>query len=236
MVRLQKFIAEAGVASRRKAEQMILDGLVEVNGQCVREMGTQVDPTHDRVLVEGRAIRPKPKLYIALNKPRGVLCTRNDPESRRTVSDLLPQEWGHLTHVGRLDMESEGLIFLTNDGDFALRLTHPRYGVLKTYVATVTGHVSQELMPKLTAGVLDEGERIRADKARLLSSNNTRSVVELQLSEGKNREVRRLFGVLGFTVERLARIRIGPIWLGELPVGKWRTLTAPEIETLLRPQ
>jgi 23S rRNA pseudouridine2605 synthase len=233
MVRLQKFLAEAGVASRRAGERMILDGRVEVNGRPVRVLGSKVDPGRDRVAVDGQPVRARRKLYVALNKPPACMCTRRDPEGRWTIGQTLPAEWGHLVPVGRLDYESEGLIFLTNDGDFCLRLSHPRYGVRKTYQATVTGLVERALLARATQGVIEAGEQLKAEKARLISANRTRSVVELELGEGKNREVRRLLGALGWEVERLVRTRIGPIRLGDLPVGRWRTLTEPEIKSLL---
>src|SRR5829696_3344689 len=131
MVRLQKFLAEAGVASRRASERVIYEGRVSVNGQTVTELGTKIDPARDKVSVDGRALKPKRKLYIALNKPPGYICTRRDPESRKIITELIPAEWSNLVPVGRLDCASEGLIFLTNDGDFCLKLTHPRYGVRK---------------------------------------------------------------------------------------------------------
>ena len=131
MVRLQKFLAEAGVASRRASEEIILAGGVAINGQIVKVLGTKVDPVHDRVTVDGTRVKIKRKLYVALNKPRGYLCSRRDPANRRAVGDLLPKEWTSLYPVGRLDYDSEGLLFLTNDGEFCLRLTHPRYGVPK---------------------------------------------------------------------------------------------------------
>ena len=233
MVRLQKFLADAGVASRRASEQIIVAGRVSVNGQPARELGMKVDPAHDRVTVDGAPIKPKRKLYVAVNKPRGYLCSRHDSLQRRTVGDLLPKEWINLYSVGRLDYESEGLIFLTNDGQFSLQLTHPRYGVRKKYLATVEGHVEPEMLRHLTQGVAHEGEKLKAEKARLLSAKGSHSLVELVLAEGKNREVRRLFESLGLTVSRLQRIQIGPIKLGDLPVGKWRTLTEPEIKSLL---
>src|SRR5689334_25314443 len=131
MVRLQKYLAEAGVASRRASEQIITEGRVAVNGKLVRELGTKVDPKHDRVVVDGQLVKPRRKIYIAFNKPRGVMSTRKDTEDRQTIHDLLPAEWRHLYSVGRLDRDSEGLIFLTNDGEFSLHLSHPRYGVTK---------------------------------------------------------------------------------------------------------
>ena len=141
MVRLQKFLSEAGIASRRASEQIILTGRVEVNGEPVRVLGTKVNPTHDRVTVDGQPIRPKRKLYVAVHKPSGYLCTRSDPEKRQTVGGLLPKEWANLYPVGRLDLDSEGLIFLTNDGEFALKLTHPRYETRKIYRVVVEGRV-----------------------------------------------------------------------------------------------
>ncbi len=228
-VRLQKFLADAGIASRRAAEQVILEGRVSVNGQVVRVLGSKVDAGHDRVSVDGKPVREKRKLYIALHKPIGCVCSRDDEMGRPTVYELLPREWRSTFTVGRLDFNSEGLIFLTNDGEFALRLTHPRYGVRKKYLATVEGPLVQELLDKLVRGVFNKGEKLKADSARQVS----RSVVELELSEGKNREVRRMFESLGLTVRRLQRIQIGKIKLGELKPGRWRALTETEIKTLL---
>ena len=233
MVRLQKFLADAGVASRRTGEKIILAGRVEVNGQVARVLGTKIDPEHDRVCVEGTPVKSRRKLYIALNKPRGYICSRNDPGQRRAVGDLLPREWSNLYPVGRLDYESEGLIFLTNDGEFCLRLAHPRYGIRKKYLATVKGRVELRTLSQLTRGVVHEGEKLKAEKARLLSANNSHSVVELELAEGKYREVRRLFESQGLSVSNLRRTQIGRIKLGELRPGRWRTLTEPEIKTLL---
>jgi 23S rRNA pseudouridine2605 synthase len=231
--RLQKFLAEAGIASRRAGEQIILSGRVAVNGQTVRELGVKVDPAHDRVTVDNQSVRAKRKIYLALNKPRGLVCSRKDELDRPTIYELLPGEWGHLHSVGRLDFNSEGLLFLTNDGEFSLRLTHPRYGVRKKYVATVEGRVDQETLKKFITGVFYEGERFKAEQARLVSGSATQSVVELELAEGKYREVRRLFESQGRTVKRLQRIQIGKIKLGELRPGKWRTLTPAEIKSLL---
>ena len=232
-VRLQKFLAEAGVASRRAGEQIILEGRVAVNGRTIRELGAKVQPGSDRVTVDGTPVRPRRKVYVALNKPRGYVCSKSDEFERRTIGSLLPREWNNLNSVGRLDYQSEGLIFLTNDGEFSLRLTHPRYGVRKKYVATVTGRVKPETAGQLVRGVAHEGERLKAERARVLSANNSNSVVELELAEGRNREVRRMFEAQGLEVNRLVRTQIGRIKLGELPSGKWRTLTEPEIKSLL---
>jgi len=233
MVRLQKYLADAGIASRRAGEQIILEGRVSVNGKTVTQLGVKVDPEHDQVQVDGKPARVRRKLYIALHKPRGLVCSRNDELQRATIFELLPKEWSHLHTVGRLDFNSEGLIFLTNDGDFSLRLTHPRYGVRKKYLVTVEGRVSGETLSRLTEGLWHEGERLKAEKARLISAGPSQSLVELEMAEGKYHEVRRLFAAQGQTVKRLQRLQIGKIKFGELKLGKWRTLTEPEIKSLL---
>lgn len=233
MVRLQKFLADAGLASRRSCEQLIVAGRVEVNGSRVSELGTRVDPAADSVTVDGARVKPRRKLYVALNKPRGYLCSRTDPLRRRCAGTLLPREWNTLYSVGRLDHDSEGLLIFTNDGEFCLRLTHPRYGVRKKYRVTVEGRLDAAKLKELTRGVSSEGELLKAEKAWLVNSGASQSVAELELVEGKNREVRRMFGVLGLDVVRLERIQIGRIKLGELPSGKWRTLSGPEVKSLL---
>jgi 23S rRNA pseudouridine2605 synthase len=231
--RLQKFLAEAGVASRRSGEALITSGRIQVNGKPVTTLGARIDPESDRVTFDGTLVRPRRKLYVALHKPAGYLSTRRDPRSRRTVAELLPKEWEELYPVGRLDYDTEGLLFLTNDGDFCLHLTHPRYGIPKVYLTEVEGPLPIERLTEMTRGVEDAGERLRADAARLLRSDNIRSVIELVLREGKNREVRRLMAALGLKVLHLRRIQIGPIKLGELPSGRWRVLTSREISALL---
>ncbi len=233
-VRLQKLLADAGIASRRASEQVILEGRVIVNGKVVQTLGTKVDPLHDRVTVDGRPVKAKRKLYLAVNKPDGYICSSNDPESRKTVHDLLPKEWRNLHSVGRLDYNSEGLIFYTNDGEFALRLTHPRYGVRKKYMVTLKGEVTPEHIQSLKKGIFHDGDVLKAEAGRILKSNQSHSLVELTLAEGKNREVRRMFESLGFEIERLQRVQIGPVKLGQLPRGKWRTLTEPEIKSLMQ--
>jgi len=234
-MRLQKYLAESGVASRRASEEVILAGRVAVNGRIVQTLGTKIRPGEDRIEVDGQPVRARRKLYIALNKPPGFLCTRKDPLERQTVADLLPREWQHLSSVGRLDRDSEGLLFLTNDGQFSLHLTHPRYGIRKVYRATVEGRVEPPMLRKFLAGIEDAGETLKAERTRLISANNSHSVVELELAEGRNREVRRLFASQELNVIRLQRIQIGRIKLGELPPGKWRSLTEPEIKSLLAP-
>jgi len=232
-VRLQKFLADAGIASRRAGEQFILEGRVSVNGQVVRLLGTKIDPLHDRVSVDGKPIRARRKLYLALHKPPGCVCSHKDELGRSTIYELLPKEWQIVSSVGRLDFNSEGLIFLTNDGQFALRLTHPRYGVRKKYLATVEGRVEHDLLGKFTRGVFQGGEKLKAERAIVVSASKSQSVVELELAEGKNREVRRMFESQGLTVKKLQRTQIGKIKLGELKPGRWRALTETEIQTLL---
>jgi 23S rRNA pseudouridine2605 synthase len=233
VIRLQKFLAEAGVASRRASEQVILDGRVAVNGATVRVLGSKVDPERDKVTVDGKPVRSHKKLYVVLHKPRGCVCSKKDEHDRMTVYDLLPKEWQIVNSVGRLDFASEGLLFLTNDGDFALHLTHPRYGVRKRYVVTVEGKVDDEMLKRFTSGIFLDGEKLKAERAWIISATKAESVVELELAEGKNREVRRLFESQGLIVRRLIRTQVGKIKLAELKVGKWRTLTPTEIKTLL---
>lgn len=221
------------MASRRASEELITAGRVEVNGQLVRQLGSKVDPDRDHVRVDGQPVRVKRKLYVALNKPRGCVCSRKDELKRPTIYELLPKEWTNVYSVGRLDYNTEGLIFLTNDGEFALHLTHPRYEVRKKYLATIEGPVEFVTLEKFMNGIFHDGEKLKAERARIVSTNRSRSVVELDLKEGKNREVRRLFESQGITVKNLQRVQIGKIKLGELKSGKWRTLTEPEIKSLL---
>ena len=233
MVRLQKFLADAGVASRRACEQFILAGRVAVNGRRISELGTRVDSAHDRVMLDGAPVKAKRKMYVALNKPRGYLCSRTDQSNRRCAGDLLPKEWSNLYSVGRLDYDSEGLIFFTNDGEFCLHLTHPRHGVRKKYRVTVEGRLDPAMLGKLKRGVVSAGEQLKADRVRLIAANSSHSVAEIELLEGRNREIRRMVESLGLKVTQLRRTQIGRIRLGELPAGKWRTLNAAEVTSLL---
>ena len=234
-VRLQKFLSEAGVASRREGERLILAGRVTVDGQVVRLLGTKVDRAKNEVALDGRPLKPLAKRFVALNKPPKILCTRRDTHERRTVFDLLPADWGHLYTIGRLDADSEGLILLTNDGEFCQKVAHPSHGLLKTYRVTLAKRLGPETLEQLTIGLRDKGEFLKARRARLLSTNNTRSEAELVLAEGRNREVRRMFKALGFRVLRLQRVAVGPVKLGELPSGKWRVLSRAEIASCLKP-
>lgn len=231
-IRLQKFLSEAGVASRRAAEKLIAAGGVSVNGEVVTRMGSKVDPRRDVVMVDGTVVRPKRKLHVALNKPVGVVCSRKDEHDRAVVADLLPPDWGEIYPVGRLDRDSEGLLLLTNDGQLCLHLTHPRFRIRKYYLARVTGRVTERELGWLLHGVQHDGETLRAAAVRLISTNASHSIVELELEEGRNREVRRMFEALRHEVENLRRTQIGPIKLGELKPGRWRVLTDAEVKAL----
>ena len=233
-VRLQKVLASAGVASRRACEVLISEGRVEVNGKVVTEQGRRVDPDTDVVRVDGSRIPPPRRhRYRVLNKPRGVVSTMDDPEGRPTLADLLPDREGRLFHVGRLDTDTEGLILLTNDGDFAHRLAHPSYEVPKTYLAEVAGVVGRDVVAKLRAGItLDDGP-LRPVAVKLVSTSGERSLVKITLHEGRNHVVRRTMEAVGHPVRRLSRTGIGPVRLGRLRTGEIRELTRDELGGLL---
>jgi 23S rRNA pseudouridine2605 synthase len=229
--RLQKVLAAAGIASRRASEELIVAGRVTVNGE-VASLGRKVDPVTDTVSVDGERVNVDPdRVYLMLNKPQGVLTTADDPQGRPTVFDLvnLPQR---LFTVGRLDRDTEGLLLLTNDGDLAHALMHPSYGVERVYLALVPGPVRRKALAALTQGVELEDGIARASSARVLEQERGRALVEVVMTEGRKREVRRMLGALGLTVERLARVAYGGVELGDLRQGKWRFLTQQEIGRL----
>jgi 23S rRNA pseudouridine2605 synthase len=230
--RLQKVLAAAGIASRRECEQLMLEGRVEVDGEVVVELGTKVDRALQEIRVDGEAL-PRPKrVYYAVHKPTGVVCTARDPSGRPRVIDLLPEGVGRVFNVGRLDINSEGLILVTNDGALADHLTHPRYGVAKTYEAYVQGLPDRAVLDQLRQGVhLAEGFA-RVVSVRIKRRQKNTTVLELVLDEGRNREVRRLFARVGHKVQRLVRIAIGPIRLGEIPRGAVRKLSPQEVARL----
>jgi 23S rRNA pseudouridine2605 synthase len=231
--RLQKYLANSGVASRRVAEQLISAGRVAVNGQVVTTLGVQVDPAHDRVAVDGRPVQPvATHRYLALNKPVGVVSTTIDPWGRSTVLDLVPSI-GRLYPVGRLDADSEGLILLTDDGELANLVMHPRYGCEKEYRALVWGEATEELLRQLRDGVtLSEGTTAPARVELAESVGADRHWLDITLREGRKRQVRRMLGMVGLPVERLQRVRIGPILLGSLPLGASRPLSRSEVAAL----
>lgn len=231
-IRLQKVLAQAGVASRRAAEDLIARRRVEVNGEVVREQGLRVDPARDVIRVDGKRIPPQRQhQYVVLNKPRGVVSTMDDPHGRRTVADFLGGR-GRLFHVGRLDADTEGLILLTNDGELAHRLMHPSYEVPKTYLATVTGKVPRGLGKKLRDGVELEDGPATVDDFAMVDTLPGRSLVRITLHEGRKRIVRRLMESVGLPVEALVRTDIGAVSLGDQRPGSIRALTRKEIGEL----
>lgn len=235
-IRLQKVLSAAGVASRRAAEQLIADGRVTVNGQAVREPGTRADPAADDVRVDGRRVgrTPRPR-YLMVHKPPGYVTTRSDPHHRKTVLDLIPGVREYVYPVGRLDYESEGLVLLTNDGELAAVLMHPRHGVPRVYEVTVRGIPSPAQLRRLSAGIAVDGRRTEPARVRMLPRRaDRREDVEVRvvLREGRNRQVRRMFDAIGHPVRRLRRTHIGPIALRGLKPGAARALTAAEVEAL----
>ncbi len=240
-VRLQKVIAAAGIASRRAAEQLIVDGRVTVNGRTVRELGARAHPTRDDVRVDGRRIvRAERPRYLLIHKPAGYVTTRRDPQRRPTVLDLIPGVREYVYPVGRLDYDSEGLLLLTNDGSLAAVLTHPRHGVPRVYEAVVRGVPASEQLRRLANGVMLDGQRTAPAEVRLVSRRGTDhnrakyTRVRLTLREGRNRQVRRMFDVIGHPVSRLRRTRLGPLELHGLKPGDMRELTAAELKALRR--
>lgn len=232
-MRLQKYLSRAGVASRRAAEALIVSGRVRVNGQVVTELGVKVDPERDEVAVDGRRVRLARPVWIALHKPTGYVSTRKDPEGRPTIYDLLPEKYHGLFYVGRLDLNSEGLLLLTNQGDVAHRLMHPSYEIERVYDVVVRGEVGDEAIARLREGVELEDGIARAERVKLRRPpQQGTSRLVLTLKEGRNREVRRMLRAVGHGVIRLRRIRYGPVKLGGLESGAWRRLRREEVDAL----
>jgi 23S rRNA pseudouridine2605 synthase len=234
-MRLNRYLAACGLCARRKCEALILEGRVAVNGDVAVNLGTTVDPRHDRVTLDGAPVSPPPgRTYLLLNKPKGYLTTASDPKGRRTVMDLLPHGCGRLFPVGRLDSDTTGLLLLTDDGKLAFRVAHPRYGVEKKYVAVVAGRPSERDLDKLRDGVeLDDGPA-RPARVRMLSRGFERSSVEIIVHEGRKRQVRRMFEAVGHTVIDLARTGVAFLDLGELKPGSHRALKTDEVHRLRR--
>ena len=230
--RLQKVMAAAGIASRRECELLIEEGRVEVDGQVVTELGVRVDPFKQRITFDGEALPKKRRVYFAVNKPDGVVCTARDPSGRTRVTDLLPPNVGRVFNVGRLDMASEGLILLTNDGELANRLTHPRHGVEKVYHVQVAGTPTSETLGQLRKGVYLAEGTAHFVEARIKSKRKNGVVLEVILDEGRNREIRRVLARVGHKVQRLTRVAVGPVKLGELPSSAYRELTQDEVKAL----
>jgi pseudouridine synthase len=242
-VRLQKVLADAGVAARRACEELIESGAVSVNGTVVDSLPAWVDPAKDRISVGGKPVRTRTEtrrryVYVLLHKPRGYVCTNSDPEGRPRASDLVEHPTGErLYPVGRLDMDSSGLLLLTNDGELANRLTHPRYEVHKGYEVTVRGEVSPEEVRRLEHGIFlpdrdEPGQQASASSLRILKRDRERTLLMMELREGRNRQIRRMMLRLGHPVRKLKRVRMGPLQLRKLAVGAWRDLTPEELASL----
>jgi 23S rRNA pseudouridine2605 synthase len=234
LVRLQKYLAEAGIASRRRCEGLIESGRVSVNGQPVHLLGTKVDPQRDAVAVDGKTVVGESKVYIALNKPAGYVCTNHDTHGRKRAVDLLPRSLPRLYSVGRLDKETEGLLFLTNDGSFSLRLTHPRYKMTKTYFVEVEGELKSAEIERVLKGIRSEGELLCADKIFQVRVQENTTALRLVLSEGKKRQIRRMMAAVRHPVKRLVRLAVGPVELGNLAISQWRHLTHEEVGKLMQ--
>ncbi len=231
MERLQKILSQAGIASRRASEKLMLEGRVSVNGATVTELGTKADPAHDDIRVDGRRIKaPERHRYLLLNKPRGYVTTRSDPQKRPTVLDLLRGVREYVYPVGRLDYDSEGLLILTNDGDLAARLTHPRHGVPRVYEARVLGEPDAHDVSRLSKGITIDGRRTEPAEIVALGAGRLRITVR----EGRNRQVRKMCDAIGHPVDELRRVAIGPIRDPKLKPGQWRELTPQEVERLRR--
>jgi pseudouridine synthase len=241
MERLQKILSQAGIASRRASEQLMLEGRVTVNGMAVRELGTKADPAHDDIRVDGRRVRlPERHRYLLLNKPRGYVTTRSDPQRRPTVIDLLTGVREYVFPVGRLDYDSEGLLILTNDGALAAQLTHPRYHVARVYEVRVLGVPDAHDLNRLATGVIVDDRKTGPSDVRLLNDvrlggerrNAAHATLLITVREGRNRQVRKMCEAIGHPVTHLKRVAIGPIRDARLKPGRWRELRAHEIESL----
>ena len=231
MERLQKILSRAGIASRRASEKLMLEGRVSVNGTTVTELGTKADPARDDIRVDGSRIKKTGRhIYLLLNKPRGYVTTRSDPHKRRTVLDLLKGVREYIYPVGRLDYDTEGLLILTNDGDLAAKLTHPRHEIARVYEARVLGEPDEHDLSRLSKGIVIDGRRTEPAEVIALGPGHLRITVR----EGRNRQVRKMCDAIGHPVDELRRVAIGPIRDPKLRVGQWRDLTADEIKRLQR--
>ena len=234
--RLNKFLAHAGVCSRREADRWIAEGRVQVNGRIVQELGEKIDTARDRVAANGKPVRAEAEtpVYILLNKPAGRVVSVKDPFGRPTVLDLLGRLPARVYPVGRLDLDTEGALLLTNDGDLALKLTHPRYGASKSYEVRVEGDPRDEDLEKVRRGLFLEGRRTAPARVRVLRRGHRHSTLAVEIHEGRKREVRKLFEAVGFPVERLVRVDFAGLTLDGLRPGQWRYLDRKEIERLRR--
>jgi pseudouridine synthase len=233
--RIQKILAKSGIASRREAERMVVEGRVSVNGKIVETLGFKADPSRDHIKVDGKRLAPfEPKVILLLNKPRGYLSTVKDPKGRPTIMDLLKSVKWRVYPVGRLDFDAEGLLLLTNDGDLAHLFSHPRFSIPKTYLVKVAGVPEEKKLNRLGRGVMLEDGEAKAVSCSLIRQREKNSWVRVVVTEGRNHLVKRMFSVIGHTVLKLKRIEYGPIRLGDLPFGQFRYLTPEEMEKIKR--
>ena len=233
-MRLNKFLSSSGVASRRKCDELILEGKVEVNGKVVNTLGIKIDEKKDKVKVGGKVINlPSSFVYIKLNKPKGYACTASDEKGRKTIYDLVECE-ERLFSIGRLDYDTEGLIILTNDGNFANQVAHPRYKMEKEYRVTVEGEIKESELAVMRKGVVVEGQRMPAARVEWLSFENGFTKLSVIIDEGQNRQIRRMFEAIGHQIKLLKRVRIGEVRLGGLKRGEYRDLTEAELNLLVR--
>ena len=231
--RIQKILAKAGIASRREAERMVLEGRVSVNGKVVQTLGFKADPSKDHIKVDGKRVASsEPKIILVLNKPRGYLSTVKDPKGRPTVLALIKNLKWRVYPIGRLDFDAEGVLLLTNDGDLAHFLSHPRFSIPKTYWVKVAGVPEEKKLMRLKRGVMLEDGRARAISCSLIRQKEKNSWVRVVVTEGRNHLVKRMFSAIGHTVLKLKRVEYGPIRLGDLPFGQFRYLTPMEMEKL----
>jgi len=232
-MRIQKFLSTSGITSRREAEKLILDGRVSVNGKVVKELWTQIDPEKDTVKLDNRPIaKHEERITIILYKPRGYVTTLKDEKGRPSVSDLIKSIPVRLFPVGRLDMNTDGLLILTNDGELSQKISHPRYGLEKTYQAKVSGIPEQKTLKKLENGIILDGEKTLPAKLSIGKRLENSCYIEITIKEGKNRQVRRMFEAVGHPVRKLRRVRIGPLTLRDMEPGEFRFLSAKELKTL----
>ncbi|MBR2370965.1 MAG: rRNA pseudouridine synthase [Clostridia bacterium] len=234
-IRLQKYFTDCGIMSRRAAEKVIEEGLVKVNGKTAH-LGQKIIPGKDRVEYNGELIvmqKTAEKLYIMLNKPRGVITSLSDEKGRRCIADLIKDIPGRVYPVGRLDYNSDGLLLLSNDGEFTNRLTHPKHSIPKIYFVKVSGKITSEQMHKLTSDMVIDGYKIEPVQVDIYDITDTSSILQFTLFEGRNRQIRKMCEQAGLRVLRLKRIAIGTVQLGDLPAGKWRHLTAKEVRYLM---
>lgn len=230
-MRLQKYMAKSGIASRRKSEKMIEEGLVKLNGKIVTEQGIDIDPDKDIVMVDDKIIRlEENKIYIMLNKPLGYVTTMDDEKNRKIIMDLIENVDERIYPIGRLDMDTSGLMLLTNDGKLTNKITHPRNQVVKKYIAIVNGTPNKLELTKFRKGLMIDGRRTSPAKIKIMKNYETESILEIEINEGRNRQIRKMCEAINHPIKKLKRVSIGEIQLGGLPVGEWRYLDEEEMK------